>query len=106
MSNMSNVTFTYEETEHKSAIEGSRTAEISTVNNDIDWDNLYYTITGKLIVGPGEVKRIAENRRVKEGNIIIEKTGHVGLRVWGELIEGISNGSICKISDNSTDFCT
>ena len=67
---------------------------------------MYYTITGKLIVGPGEVKRIAENRRVKEGNIIIEKTGHVGLRVWGEHIEGISNGSICKISDNSTDFCT
>ena len=106
ISNMSNVTFTYEETEHKSAIEGSRTAEISTVNNDIDCDNLYYTIIGKLIVGPGEVKRIAENRRVKEDNIIIEKTGHVGLRVWGELIEGISNGSICKISDNSTDFCT
>ena len=48
----------------------------SVVINDIDCDNSYYTITGKLIVGPGETKTIDGNCRLKEDNIIIDKTGY------------------------------
>ena len=71
---------------------------MSIVNNNIDCNNSYYTIIGKLIVGPGEVKTFDVNRRVKEDIISIDKTGQAGLPILGKLIEGISNGSTYDLS--------
>ena len=48
----------------------------------VNIDNLYYTIIGKLIVGPGEVKTIDGNGRVKENNIIMDQMEQLGLQVW------------------------
>ena len=78
---------------YQSPTEEPRTVEVSTVSNHIDCDNSYYTITGKLIDRPGEVRTINGNRRVKKDNIITDKIGQVGLRSWGKIIEEISNGS-------------
>ena len=46
---------------------------------------------------PGEVKRIDHNHTVKEDNIIMDKTVQVGLRIWGEFIEEISNRSTYNV---------
>ena len=68
---------------HEFPIKEPRTVEISMVSNDNDCESLYYSVIGKRIVGPGEFKTIDSNCRVKENNIIIDKNGQVGLRVWG-----------------------
>ena len=83
---------------HQFPIQESRTVEISTVNKNIDCNNSYYIIIGKLIVGPGEVKTIDVNRRVKEDIISIDKTGQAGLPILGKLIEGVSNGNTYDLS--------
>ena len=62
----------YDEKKHQSALQESRTVEISTINNHNDCDSLYYAVIGKLIVGAGEVKTLDGNRRVEEDNIIDE----------------------------------
>lgn len=51
---------------HQSVVQVLRAVEKSMVINDTVCDNSYCTINGKLIVGPGEVKTIDGNRRLKE----------------------------------------
>ena len=50
---------------------------------------MYNIIIGKLIVDPGEVEIINGKGRVKENNIIMDKTVQLGLQVWDKFIEEI-----------------
>ena len=82
----------------KSKIQGSRPVDTSSVNIEIDCDNSYYTIIGKLLAAPGELKTTDENWKVKEDNIIVNKTEQIGLHVRGEIIDMTSNEITYKIS--------
>ena len=84
-----NVNFNFEKTDNEALAE-SRTVNICTANNEIEYDYCYYTLTGKLFVGLGKTKLIDSNLKVKEDNVIVDKIGHVGLRVWAEMKKKIS----------------
>ena len=76
-----NVNFSFEEMDNEAPADKSRTVDICTINNEIECDNCYYTLTGRLLVDPGKTKLIDSNRKVKEDNVIVDQTGQVGLRV-------------------------
>ena len=54
------------------------------------WLLLLYYYAGKLFVGLEKTKLIDSNLKVKEDNVIVDKIGQVGLRVWDEMKKKIS----------------
>ena len=92
-----NISFKYQEEPENYFVNKSEPRTVDQCTKLEPKPGQYYTITGKIILGP-LVPHLANTTYVKEDVVLIDRTGQIDLHIWYPLYEQVKDGEVYCIT--------